>query len=387
MIHYLQTIGVGLFIVLLVFINQPRKNRRDAGQRIFLVGLVVLTCLLFLEIPLDVTKLTSAKTAFQQPLMTGVVFLFFVLNPVPVLLWMLYVDSLSQKGGSDPLKRYFLFLLILPAALNALFSCISLFVPFTFTVGAGGHYHRGPLYLFMPLTCYVYLIYYVLIVAFRRRNLLRHEARDMFCAVLPTVAAGVLQNMFAGLNIVLVAMAFSMLFIAVRVQSVEIDYDYLTGLLNRRSFNARLNNWTGNLRSKGVGGIFIDVDGFKHINDVYGHQAGDQALEVVGETLRSLLRRHRRELAARIGGDEFVLLFRTNHPETIVTVVDRLMAGFSDLNRRSRLSFALGVSVGWDFYPPGQVPDARQFVKNIDQAMYSNKLRKRNDLIQAKEDD
>lgn len=86
--------------------------------------------------------------------------------------------------------------------------------------------------------------------------------------------------------------------------------DDMTGLLNRRGFNDAFERELDRTnRSISEGGllIMIDLDNFKAINDTYGHAAGDEALKLVSETLKRQIRRM--DFAARMGGDEFVILF------------------------------------------------------------------------------
>lgn len=84
--------------------------------------------------------------------------------------------------------------------------------------------------------------------------------------------------------------------------------DQLTGLLNRRGFEQRLAEEVGRAQRYGTGLslVMLDLDGFKQINDVHGHQAGDAVLRALGILLRSSLRVS--DIAARFGGDEFAVL-------------------------------------------------------------------------------
>ena len=86
------------------------------------------------------------------------------------------------------------------------------------------------------------------------------------------------------------------------------NHDPLTGLPNRMVLQDRLGQALGRLRRRGgtVGVLFLDVDGFKHINDRYGHDAGDGFLREVPSRLRSALRSD--DTVARLNGDEFVIL-------------------------------------------------------------------------------
>jgi diguanylate cyclase (GGDEF)-like protein/PAS domain S-box-containing protein len=86
------------------------------------------------------------------------------------------------------------------------------------------------------------------------------------------------------------------------------DHDPLTGLLNRRGFSAALQSRLAHTRRYASGGalLILDLDGFKAVNDAFGHEAGDRLLVQVGEELRACLRET--DLVARLGGDEFAVI-------------------------------------------------------------------------------
>ncbi|RBH48504.1 PAS domain S-box protein, partial [Pseudomonas sp. MWU13-2860] len=90
--------------------------------------------------------------------------------------------------------------------------------------------------------------------------------------------------------------------------SWQASHDALTGLVNRREFEARANKAIKQLdqAEASLALMFIDLDGFKPVNDAFGHHMGDQLLREVGVRLREDLRSQ--DTLARIGGDEFVLL-------------------------------------------------------------------------------
>ena len=103
--------------------------------------------------------------------------------------------------------------------------------------------------------------------------------------------------------------------------------DALTGLCNRAWFLQQFAEAAAihRVRSQSVGMAVVDIDHFKRINDTYGHQAGDLALKVVAETLKSSLREN--DLVGRYGGEEFVALLANADPDGLHIVGDRLRAG------------------------------------------------------------
>lgn len=90
--------------------------------------------------------------------------------------------------------------------------------------------------------------------------------------------------------------------------SYQASHDSLTGLINRREFEVRLNHIIRNAQTENTQHsiCFLDLDKFKIINDTSGHAAGDEFLKQVSSTIQSLLRQT--DVLARLGGDEFAIL-------------------------------------------------------------------------------
>jgi len=108
--------------------------------------------------------------------------------------------------------------------------------------------------------------------------------------------------------------------------------DSMTGLMNRRGFEKFFEQELSRIRrlqSPGALMVLIDLDRFKPLNDLYGHQAGDAALKLVGDTLTASIRIA--DGAARFGGDEFALLLTSTDPEKAQVRVNAVRAALNNL--------------------------------------------------------
>ena len=146
-------------------------------------------------------------------------------------------------------------------------------------------------------------------------------------------------------------------------------HDPLTGLPNRSRFVARLEE---GLRedSEEVAVLFIDLDGFKLVNDTLGHEAGDELLVVVARRLSACLRAG--DTAARLGGDEFAALLHGLKPgERAAGVAQRLLTSLSQPISAHGHEFVVHASVGLAFSTPGVEPE--DLLRDADLAMYSAK--------------
>ncbi|MEJ2686413.1 MAG: GGDEF domain-containing protein, partial [Gammaproteobacteria bacterium] len=152
-------------------------------------------------------------------------------------------------------------------------------------------------------------------------------------------------------------------------------HDALTGLANRGCFFQQLETDIARAGRQGraFAVLFIDLNGFKRINDTFGHLAGDRVLDQIGQRLRTFCRRS--DLAARMGGDEFALILGdvrddTSANEAAQRIADLLNAPVTVDSASAQLSASIGIS----FYPEhGTAPD--ELVHHADLAMYEIKRR------------
>ncbi|OIQ97401.1 cyclic di-GMP phosphodiesterase Gmr [mine drainage metagenome] len=156
-------------------------------------------------------------------------------------------------------------------------------------------------------------------------------------------------------------------------------YDALTGLPNRVLLADRLHQGMSQAqrRRKLLAVAFLDLDGFKMINDDHGHDAGDQLLIVLSGCLKQALREG--DTLARIGGDEFVaVLADLDDVASSVPVLSRMLAAAAQPVQIGDAVLKVSASLGVTFYPQAEDIDADQLQRQADQAMYQAKLAGKN---------
>ncbi|QXI28147.1 putative bifunctional diguanylate cyclase/phosphodiesterase [Pseudomonas vanderleydeniana] len=148
--------------------------------------------------------------------------------------------------------------------------------------------------------------------------------------------------------------------------------DPLTGLLNRRGFYQTAENTL--LRSdhthKSMVLMYLDLDGFKRVNDSLGHDAGDRVLRWVSEQLKACLKPF--DILARMGGDEFTTLLELERPEQAAKVAEKLIERVSIRQQIDGMDMTLGVSIGIAIYPDCGA-DLEGLLRAADIAMYEAK--------------
>ncbi len=148
-------------------------------------------------------------------------------------------------------------------------------------------------------------------------------------------------------------------------------YDVLTGLPNRVLHLDRLQQAMALVRRNGhlLAVVYIDLDGFKVINDCHGHAAGDQMLIAVAKHMQQSLREG--DTLARIGGDEFAaVLANMENTAACLPLLERLLAAASQPLQLGDQALQVSASLGVSYYPQSQDIEANQLLRQADQAMY-----------------
>ncbi|GAA0445902.1 hypothetical protein Aca07nite_03920 [Actinoplanes capillaceus] len=205
-----------------------------------------------------------------------------------------------------------------------------------------------------------------------------HPARVVFLglALLATPVLSMLQgDAVAGLIAASLCTGFVLtrFTIAVREQekaqallAFQARHDTLTGLANRAVLTDELER-----RSGPVAVLYLDLDGFKEVNDSHGHEAGDLVLATVAQRLSAAVRAT--DLVVRLGGDEFVL-FCPNLPEAeAVRLAERVLGDVAQPIPFHGETLDIGVSVGIAAYGPEETADDHDVLRDADMAMYEAK--------------
>jgi len=151
------------------------------------------------------------------------------------------------------------------------------------------------------------------------------------------------------------------------------SHDDLTGVPNRFEFFRRLRAGIDEAseREHKVGVVYIDLDGFKPINDELGHHMGDEALKAVAKRLRKVLRLS--DTTARLGGDEFGLILPGIHvPQDIEIIMPKILAAIREPIRVGEVEFSVRGSCGVAIYP-NHSQDYDALCRYADAAMYRAK--------------
>jgi diguanylate cyclase (GGDEF)-like protein len=169
---------------------------------------------------------------------------------------------------------------------------------------------------------------------------------------------------------------------AARAKSLELSHlaqhDFLTDLPNRVLLNDRITQAISFAArySKQLAVMFVDLDGFKRINDSLGHTSGDKLLQLVASRLVACVRRS--DTVSRLGGDEFVvLLYQVEHAEDAAFISKKILSSLAEPFSIEQKHLDISASIGVSTYP-GDGQDAETLLHKADTAMYAAKKLGRN---------
>lgn len=152
------------------------------------------------------------------------------------------------------------------------------------------------------------------------------------------------------------------------------NYDSLTNLPNREFLTKMI---TDEITKKGTFSVFfMDLDGFKNVNDTYGHELGDKLLQLVSERLKNVVRSG--DVVSRLGGDEFVLLIeKASDQQIVIDLAERIVEVVNEPFHINSFIINVSASIGIAMYPKHGA-DYQSLVKNADEAMYNAKRNGKN---------
>ena len=167
--------------------------------------------------------------------------------------------------------------------------------------------------------------------------------------------------------------------------------DALTGFYNRRQMEERIKQETASAKRKKTPlcAIMIDIDYFKHVNDTYGHAAGDYILKTASKIIRSQLREY--DIASRYGGEEFAIILPFTREEEAVMVADRLrkaveskIINIEHVNTKNDTK-TIQITISLGIYSFKETDKPEELLMKADKALYDAKETGRNKVIIYKE--
>lgn len=293
----------------------------------------------------------------------------FMANPIFVASWCLYED-LKLYHSMSRVKRIYTYAFI-PAVLMAVIALINMFYPIIFTVDSQNVYHRLPFSYAYYLVDIGYVFFSIWIYRSYEQRYGKIRFFPLFLMLGPIILGCAIQVIFYGVSLMWVSTAVGLTAIHMSVQNEFSYLDKLTGLYNRAYLDYLLENSTRERNN--LGGIMIDVDYFKEINDTYGHSYGDEALVDVARVLT--FAKPDKAVATRFAGDEFIILVKSTKEKELQNIITSICDELKMFNETEERRYKLSLSLGYSIYEPAH-DSIDNFLKRMDDNMYEEKKEK-----------
>lgn len=283
---------------------------------------------------------------------------------------MLYVSAQVYNNLEKNRQWAYLFLGII--MLNGYMVVMNQYYGWLYYIDANNIYHRGPLFILPALLIVLMIVIANCLLIFNRSKLTKKRFFSLIFFAIPQFLGIVLQVFFYGISLILNFVALSLLIIYLSIQNRSIYIDYLTEVHNRKKLDAYLKDKIGACNDQRTfSAIMVDLLNFKYINDTFGHDAGDKALQISAKILSSCLRAD--DFIARFGGDEFYIVLDISDKNDLEVIVERINNSLAKYNEDPDKPFKLGFSMGYAVYDYNSHMSVEQFQKHIDILMYKNK--------------
>lgn len=354
-------------VLLIVIIFHGKKLvRMDSIQDRLFMMIIYCTILLLL---LDIMGRFDGRPDSIFPVINalGNFFVFF-LNPIIPSLWIAYVHFHVFHDESKTKKLFPI--LIAVNIFYYILMILSQIYGWFYYIDQANIYHRGPLY-WVPASFIIVLVAISAgIIIKNRRRLEQKSFWPLIFFVVPPMVGIILQIIFYGTSLILNGVTLSILVLFLNIQNRNIYTDYLTGVNNRKRLDAYLKEKVSS-GEETFSAVLVDLDNFKMINDTYGHDAGDAALETAAKLLKSSLREN--DFIARYGGDEFCMILNISERDDLERAINRIKRSVDKYNKSSGNLYKIEFSMGYDVYDRNSNMSSEKFLKKLDVMMYANK--------------
>lgn len=291
----------------------------------------------------------------------------FMLNILISYCWLKLLISHLNLSISKAHER----IIVISLASAAAVLIINIFVPIVFSVNENNVYTRGPLFWFY-LVINVAIILDSLFAYFRARKISGGlKFFPVWAYIFPGVIGVLLQSIFYGISVLGPCTAISIAGLLISLQGELVFKDKLSGLYNRYYLDY-IKEVIAKSKQSVYSIMMLDLNGFKKINDNYGHDEGDNAIVKASEILTSAIQS--RGTVIRYAGDEFIIILNTQDEELIQKETDNIKNLFNEYNKTNSVPYELSASIGYCKVDL-KLMSIDEMMNLVDRRMYEDKKR------------
>lgn len=357
------TNGIGLAILIILLISSYLvRNRRHLSDKLFTAMIMITAGGCTIE---TIGFLCDGKVfPFCYPVYMLLNSLLYVSVLAVTFIWWMYVD-LRLYHSRERIRKYCRFAFI-PTLLGIIGVIINFRWQIFFTIDDSMCYHRKPL-------GYLYIVLAIINLAGSiavRQGYYKKYGKTFFFPIfmfLAPVFIGCSAQIFVyGISVSWSSVSLGLVGIYMTLQN-ELSYiDPLTRLFNRNYLTHVLNDISR--RQERAGGIMIDLDYFKDINDTFGHTTGDAALVEAANIIHGAVPEE--AVSVRYAGDEFIVILRNASASDVEEHIRNIRHAVENFNSSDLQPYKLSFSIGYSMFSDGQ---ADKFLNEMDKYMYAEK--------------
>ncbi len=364
----LLTYSLLISILMLAYIVK-NYSFSENSIRLFAAILISTSCVIILEIG------SWAVDRIDNPVMhiLNYIFIsvFYSCEYIPGFFWLFYFDYKITDNFNAAKKRGRFYLI--PGLIIIGIVFYSLKTGFLFSIHPGNIYNRGPgVYVVASVYYIQYIIAFFLAIK-NRRNVNAEIVLSIAAYFTLPILAMIIQLAFFGQTLIWPMFTLANMIAFILLEKDVMLRDPLTGIYTRGEFQQKVFQLIK--RRKPFTLIMFDLDKFKEINDSLGHQAGDKALKELVELI--LIEKRKTDLFCRYGGDEFMILMRSDNPDVGIYLKERIEHAVIIRNNSSSQGFSLQMSFGILHVPRENTRSLQTILEEVDQQMYLEKTQHR----------
>lgn len=376
---YVEISVIGIILLTVILVTQRQTIGSSAAQRRF--NNLIYSMIAMLIIDAGCWLVDGTQFLFAHELNYALETLYFSLHVILPYLWALYVEVSLSTDLKAARRR--VNIATIPLILFILALSLNIRYGFVFTIDANNVYHRAfGVYIYSFLS-YAYLIYASIRALIKAKGSAwiddRRRCYTMaFFTVMPSLG-GFIQMFYYGISLNWILASVSILLVYIDSQNRQISTDPLSGLNNRRELTKFLLRETRDrelLKSGTLKLVMMDVDGFKQINDTYGHFYGDSILIAVSDILKASCK-NTDAFLARYGGDEFCIVLPADRGIDIEEIIARIDANVSNWNATHRDMRKISLSIGSAEWNALSDTSYESLISRADRRMYEAKNAKK----------
>lgn len=359
------------FLLVLLLIFQNKSSRFQKGRKYS----AILKCTLVLLFSESIGRI--GETYPNDFLIFAQIgyFIIFLLDPVDILFAVYYMDCWMDDGNKKLRTTFRIAFEIFAVTNFVLVFLATVFKTKWFYYFEDSVYYRGEFFYPRAILLMIFICLLVVYsIAFRNNIMSEYKQAVLFLPAFAFIGS-VLQVFLAELDTTYAGISLGCLILFFFYQSRDVNVDYLSGLLNRRGLDIKMQDMVKNAASTGrdFTAVMIDIDNFKEINDSLGHDAGDKAIKVVADILVDIFGEN--AYIGRFGGDEFCIVVEEASKYEVSKKIDILHTHVAKASRKHGWPSGVDVSCGFEEYYHASGMSAKEFQQIIDRLMYNEKQR------------